>query len=292
MTRYQKTSLLIFTLTAILALVLLTGSLSRLTFEPGQPLGLGAAFFDRLMTFRPPTGSAGSGDSTALQWFARLLFWVGLPFTILYSIVSPEARKRLLRMLPVFLGIILLLYAFSRLPQQERAETEPQFAAGNLPDQAGEFPAPPTYVADPPQWLLLAANLLVGLIIVGAVWYIWRLIQKNRAQDDSQALIIQEAERALVDLQAGKDLRNTIIQCYAAMSRVLKQDKKIARRRGMTPREFELHLAQVGLDDHHIRQLTRMFERVRYGGKTTGGREEREAMDCLNAIIKTYGKAP
>jgi hypothetical protein len=43
--------------------------------------------------------------------------------------------------------------------------------------------------------------------------------------------------------------------------------------------------------DDHIRRLTRLFESVRYGGNTATEREKREAVDCLNAIARTYGES-
>ena len=131
--------------------------------------------------------------------------------------------------------------------------------------------------------------MILLLLLLGAAWFIWRRFQDRQAKTP-QALIVEEAERTIYNIQAGQDLRHAIIQCYAAMNRVLEEDKKIARRRGMTPREFEAHLASFGVDDAHIQRLTRLFEQVRYGSKATGGREEREALDCLNAIVAAYGK--
>jgi hypothetical protein len=60
----------------------------------------------------------------------------------------------------------------------------------------------------------------------------------------------------------------------------------------MTPREFERYLAAVGVQDSHIRRLTRLFELARYGSGVPGEREEREALACLTTIAETYGRAP
>jgi hypothetical protein len=54
----------------------------------------------------------------------------------------------------------------------------------------------------------------------------------------------------------------------------------------MTPREFEARLATAGLREDHIQRLTRLFEAVRYGTQSPGKREEREAVDCLTAIVR------
>jgi hypothetical protein len=64
----------------------------------------------------------------------------------------------------------------------------------------------------------------------------------------------------------------------------------LQRQEAMTPREFELLLAGAGLRDDHIGQLTRLFERVRYGGAAASERDEQEARACLSAIVQAYGQ--
>jgi hypothetical protein len=76
------------------------------------------------------------------------------------------------------------------------------------------------------------------------------------------------------------------------MSRILSEQRGLDRPQHMTPREFERQLAAAGLRDEHIQQLTSLFERVRYGARRTGERDERAAIACLTAIVQTYGGAP
>jgi hypothetical protein len=97
---------------------------------------------------------------------------------------------------------------------------------------------------------------------------------------------------AIADLQSGSDLKDTVLRCYVRMSQVLSEQRGITRPLDMTPREFEQQLAAVGLRDEHIGQLTRLFERVRYGARPAGEREEREALACLTAIAHMYRRAP
>jgi Domain of unknown function (DUF4129) len=75
------------------------------------------------------------------------------------------------------------------------------------------------------------------------------------------------------------------------MNLVLSEQRGIQRQTAMTPREFELYLGQIGLKIEHIRQLTRLFERVRYGAGPPGEREEQEAVACLTAIVEVYGRS-
>ena len=80
------------------------------------------------------------------------------------------------------------------------------------------------------------------------------------------------------------------MRCYWEMSQILSKERNLHRPRGMTVREFEQYLADYGLRTEHIQQLSRLFERVRYGRKSPGPREEQEAMACLKAIVKAYGQ--
>jgi hypothetical protein len=107
--------------------------------------------------------------------------------------------------------------------------------------------------------------------------------------EGAKELLALEAQRAIETLQAGSGLKDTVLRCYQEMSQVLQEQRNIQRQKAMTPREFEKHLAEIGLRDKHIRQLTRLFEGVRYGDNVSSERDKREAMDCLRAIVRTYG---
>jgi len=76
------------------------------------------------------------------------------------------------------------------------------------------------------------------------------------------------------------------------MSRILSQERGIQRHHDMTPREFERRLAAVGLPERHVRQLTRLFERVRYGAREAGEAEEQQAITCLTVIAEACRRAP
>ncbi|HET9223096.1 MAG TPA: DUF4129 domain-containing protein, partial [Roseiflexaceae bacterium] len=162
-------------------------------------------------------------------------------------------------------------------------------------DTTGAAPAPvagaplPAFAANPTSWLIVVVSaLLVGLLLA-AIWFFWRRL---RAQASPLERLANQAEQALADLQSGGDLKDTVLRCYREMSRILSEQRGVTRPRDMTPREFEQQLAAVGLGDEHIRRLTRLFERVRYGARQAGEHEEREAVACLSAIARAYERAP
>lgn len=142
------------------------------------------------------------------------------------------------------------------------------------------------FVAEPSVWLVLATSvglavLMTGLLVGGA-WFVWRRFHPPASPLKQLA---QEAQGALESLQVGADLKDVVKRCYVQMARVLDEQRGIRRQRYMTPREFERRLEDAGLPGEAVRQLTRLFEDVRYGTRVTGEQEERRAMACLRVIV-------
>jgi hypothetical protein len=86
-------------------------------------------------------------------------------------------------------------------------------------------------------------------------------------------------------LHAGEDFRTTILRCYREMSRVVQQERGMARDAAMTAREFERLLIGKGLPPEAISTLTRLFEQVRYGHLMAGAQDTRLAVSCLTRIV-------
>jgi hypothetical protein len=286
MTRGSKTWVFLFLGVAVVAMILWSASLSELEFLPGQPFSLGR---------RPAQvglgGAVGEGDAlVALFRVLVILTAVLTPFAIIYLIVSPKARKRLLaQLVPLFL-LLFFLYQRTRVESDLPGE-ESQLARGLPP-----ITLPPSSlesVPDPPQWLTLVTSLglavLIAALLVGALWLVWR---GRRRPASSLKQLAQEAQEALDALLAGADLRNTIMRCYFEMARVLSEQRGIRRQKDMTPREFERRLEKAGLPGEPVQRLTRLFEQVRYGTKVPNEREEGQAIACLTAIVEACRSLP
>jgi hypothetical protein len=67
---------------------------------------------------------------------------------------------------------------------------------------------------------------------------------------------------------------------------VLRDYRLIHRDQDMTPHEFEQMLEHHGLPREPIRQLTELFERVRYGAYSPDRSEEHIAISSLSAIVR------
>ena len=280
----------------LLAIFITAAGLPYLRFHPGQPFGFWDWLFTRLTL---PSENLENGLSTGDQTNANFLnqfgdrvlgsvivgFWVLLIFSILYAIVSPKFRRELLRMIAFIIPLVILLPRIAKRLALQRAltgeDTPGEFGMGE-----GVLPEPPAFIQQPPEWLFILIN---GIVIALLIWGIYLLWRRLRPKSDAQ-VVVRQIKRALSDLDAGLDLKNVVIACYASMCQELQKSQDLKRQRDMTPREFELHLARAGIASAHIQRLTRLFENVRYGAKTSDAAAELEARACLQAIIQAYGE--
>lgn len=267
---------------AILAIVLLASGLSGLELRPGQPLprpgqesGELAGVFDML-----PNSPILGAILLVLNVITLLL----LPVAIIYFIVSPDGRRRIIRGLGLLLWILAFYFLMRANPEFFR---ELQIEPSALPEP-GEFVVPDAeFTAAVPTWatpvMTFGLALLMAVGLVAAGWFIWR---RSRLFADPLEQLAQEAQEALDALEAGANVKDTVMHCYFEMSRVLREQRGIQRAEAMTPREFEISLKDAGLPDREVEQLTRLFESVRYGARAPGEQEERQAITCLEAVVR------
>jgi uncharacterized membrane protein len=282
MTRRKRIWALLFLGIAVVAMVLLSAGLSELELFSGRPFSLG-----RELPAWGEGGTVGGGDilMILLRVFLILAF-VLFPFSIIYLIVSPEARKRVLARLALLLLLFIFYYLWMHLRPNLWSE-----GAQSLDKGLEIFPpastAPVEFMPNPPPWLTLAASLGLALLIVAMlVGVLWLLLRHRRRSEGTVKRLAQEAQDALDALLTGADLKNTVMRCYFEMARTLDEQRGIKRHTDMTPREFERRLEAAGLPGEPIRKLTWLFEEVRYGTRVPSGGEERQAISCLAAIVE------
>ena len=285
----DKKSRLFLSLIALVAIVLLAAGLSEIRLGPGQPFPLALVLPDR-----DPMGTLPGGE--AVYVFVRVILALALlcsPFLIVYFIISAKFRKRVLKSLISLLWIYVLYVVLTRLSPDLLNRDGAASPALFQPQDTAPGPAI-AFTANPPPWFTLVAAFglaaLLAALFVGGAWFGWRHYQRPLNANPLQQLA-QEARDALESLQAGADLKDVVLRCYFEMIQVLNEQRGIERRSDMTPREFEYHLEGVGLPGEHVRRLTRLFEAVRYGAKTVGEDEQRQAIACLTAIVEFCGEA-
>lgn len=281
----HKLLVLLLSIIVVAALFFLATGLSGVQLAPGTP--------DIFSFNQAPPASQGGGtpQASSLMMVLRILYIVTivlLPVLIILLIVSKQARKQFLRSLIGLVPIIILLFAFRQLTQQTArpADTQPPGYPASAQNAQGIGKQTVVTPAATPAWLVTAATIGVAVIITVLVAGIaWFLVRRNRKEEDSFGQIAQEAQNALDALKSGANLKNVVIRCYYQMNEILKEEKGIRRDASMTPREFETRLEKGGLPGSAVKELTRLFEEVRYGTHVPDMEDEVVAIASLTAIV-------
>jgi hypothetical protein len=284
-TRARRFWTLLLSGIGVLAMVLLAGGLAEMELIPGRPFSLGRG----TPSERGALGAPANVETLfVLFGVSFALAWVLLPVAIVLLIISPKFRKQVLRgivSLVVFMALAYML-AFGLAERSQENDKGLMPGGLSLPGQLSSLPTA-EFDAEPPRWLVLAASLGVALLLAALlVWggrFVWHRLYRP---PDPVERLARQAKSALDSLRIGVDLENVVVRCYVEMARILNERRGIERQRHMTAREFETRLEEAGFPGEPVRQLTRLFEQVRYGAKALGAPEERQAIACLTAIVK------
>ena len=269
---------------SILMLILLAASLQNLELKPAQ------SFFSNESEGSDSLFGFGEFVSNVKTMTVReVVLLVGgllVLFTLVLAMLSPEARKRIIKMvLRLGLTAWVILWAMDRFRPDGIFELESQAAAAESAPQV--IVTPPPYASPViPSWVIYLVSLLVVLIFAGSGVWLYRILRPPKSQLKNLA---RAARTALKDISAGSDWDDAVIQCYARMSEAVSQGRGLHRQQAMTPQEFATRLERAGLPSDPVRRLTRLFEKVRYGGRKSSHEDVNEAVTCLNAILHAVG---
>jgi hypothetical protein len=289
-TRHRRRWSVLFVTIAIVAIVLLSAAFRNLELSTEwRPLPR----FERAEEEVPASQGPGAIETSTDLYIALLVLSLLLMVVVIVrGIMSPKTRKRTLTNLALVLCLMAISLALNRPPDSSEPLVGPPATA--LPFEepasptgaASSVPIPFEPAASPPSWMIWGLALILALFVatalVAGAWFIWRY---THPPVGPLGQLAQEAQTALDALRAGADPKDTVLRCYLEMSRVLRRQRGIVRQQAMTPREFEGLLEKAGLPNQQVRQLTRLFESVRYGARMPEGYEERQAIDCLAAIV-------
>jgi len=279
----KRSWLILFALAAIAAIVILASGLQDLDLSyDGQSLPTMPREEGPVST---PDREAGRFDLLVRGFF--IVAGAILPFAIILYLASPGARKRLLR---DFIALFVLLVPLYLLWRAQPGNLGTEGSDISLPQAAPESLPPAPQVAfepQPGQWLSVFATIGIALLgaalLVGLAWTIWRRRQRPPTALDELG---HQAQDAIDAIEAGADLKDTVMQCYLEMMQVMKEERGIQRQQAMTPREFEARLEEAGIPTTQVRRLTRLFEEVRYGDRHLGEQEQRQAIISLTSIVR------
>ena len=90
--------------------------------------------------------------------------------------------------------------------------------------------------------------------------------------------------RTLLDLESGTDFRTAVMACYQRMCTLIAA-RGVSGQEVLTAREIEgLALAELGLSQGGVDDLTNLFEEARYSAHDIGPRQRDRAVECLTSI--------
>lgn len=278
----RKTLLLLFLGIAVFALFLLAGGLPKIKLSPGVNLVL-----ERTETPQPNGDDESVGNISArlpqgdsFSVLSRILLWLLILLTV-YAIIfeHSEFLKRVLGALMGLIGTLILVRILSETEVGELFQPLDPVTADSpikvfAPPEAGE---PATYV-------IFLIGFTIVLALITGVYLAWRRLRWQLTPEEKIRL---QAKEALRDISSGLEIENTIIRCYHQMTQTLSQERGITREESMTPREFERHLLLSDFPGDYVSTLTRLFEKVRYGGLEITPEEEKDAIRSLEMIVHT-----
>jgi len=283
----NKRLILIFAVLALAALTVLAISLNEVPFREGQRFAQREAAEPR---FSPVDVEQ---IWVEVPLWKQLIVWalMALMVVLIGLLLSPEARKRLFRMViraafTVWAVYYLLMnYGDLLFGFQTPGTGEAQQADGSVS---------PIPVFEPPQvspafsYLISFAVALLWLVVIWGLYRGWKRYLFNTKKPLEE--IARIARSSLNDLSSGRDSSDVIINCYLRMSDVVSERRHLYRAVAMTPHEFALRLEQAGLPGDAVTRLTRLFEGVRYGDRKSGLKDVSEAVSCLTTILNYCGE--
>lgn len=290
----NKWAVFFASLPAVLALVLLAGALNNIAFQPAKPL------------YRPESDSQPTGFSLdeMTKVFSEVPLWQQITFfamillivVLIASLLSPEARKRLIKMfIRGATFVLVMIYLIKKNPSLfQGILSEPNFASGTGNAAPLEDVAPPVF--EPPHVSgMLSFFITLGIVLIAAVvmWriYLWWKQQNelfNAKHPLDEIAKIARASLRKLSLQQGSS-HDVIIQCYENMSDAVFARRGLQRNYTMTAAEFAQRLEDAGLPREPVNQLTRLFESARYSARASTQSDIDEAVACLTTILNYCG---
>jgi hypothetical protein len=290
MTRSEKYRLLLLMAGLAMLLLVLAAGITHAKMLPGDPFPI---------NWQQPPQNEGApfGNGYWVLVLLRGIFilcGISVPIYIIINLFTPQGRRRLLKGLIQLSALLLVLYLLStwaesvskkeveQKPVEQNAPLE-----GNLPPAEGQATEQIQEESHASPWLdvgiCLGLAFILAILITVLAWGIYKASQEGTRE--AMTRLAEEAQDALDALQAGGNIRDTVIRCYIQMTRVLAKERNVHREEAMTPREFEnILLTKLKLPEKPVHRLTSLFEDVRYGDYHPGKREELEAIDSLTAI--------
>ena len=189
--------------------------------------------------------------------------------------------------------ILAVVVAFGLLATLEPPSPRSDVHGGSPGDGSRVTPTPPPMrdvevVVPPYLFPALVATLVVALAGSVAVLLVNAEVSLDRddeSQDDDVDLeaVGRAAGEAADRIEAEADLTNEVYRAWYELTRLF----DVSDPETTAPDEFTDHAITAGIDPDDVRELTTLFEEVRYGQRDPERREDR-AVAALRRIESTY----
>jgi hypothetical protein len=282
----NKIMVVIFGLVALAALAMLASGLGGIDFRAGQPFGGAESRVVRSVTIE----IARNAQAVPVQTQLLITVLFILLFAMIGLLLSPELRKRLVTIaIRVALTYWVLHLLFTRyqeiLAQMGLDLSTSDTGLGNTTVGASvpEF-VPPTSTS----WIAYLLSFGIFALLLFLAWKAYILWKSISAPEPviARDRIAKIARASIIDLSAGRESTDVILNCYYRMGDAVSHRKNLDRNASMTPSEFASRLVSAGLPSDAVRTLTQLFESVRYGGRRSDPHMVNEAVDCLTSILQ------
>ena len=287
-----RSGVLLLAVIGLASIAILASGLREVSFRPGRIMAEEEAQTASLPVARLVENLSG------IPLWKQIMAWgiVFLIVLIVSTILSPELRKRVLSTFLRFTVILAGLYYLARnysylfrglfgLGTPTSAPRGPDQLDGLLPPV---FEAP--HVSPVVAFLVSAAIVvaLAGLFWALSLW--WKRRQAFLALQQPRDEIAGIARESLERLSTGSAWDDVIMESYLRMSDVVANRRGLRRHHAVTTSEFAAHLEKAGIPGEAVQNLTRLFERVRYGSRHSSQDESAQAVSCLTTILNYCGE--
>lgn len=259
----------------LVALTLLATSFGSLEFETGRRVSFTVeADATEVAESEEVAPVEEVPTSPARRLLYVIFIYVVIPASLFYTVFTRSGRESLRRALINAIAAVAIYIVIIRVIERlNLSQATRDIGEGTIVLSLDSMP--PAFVA------ALSFSISTTLIVIAVLLYLrWRM------RPQPVVTVQVRAKEAIAEIKAGGELRSIILRCYHDMLHTVRERVGIERLEHVTPREFEDHLIEIGLPSADIQQLTRLFERVRYGESDTDSASERNrAVHCLNTIV-------
>jgi len=263
---------------SVAALVPLVSGISNLSLKPGTLFDSSTLSELRALYF-----------ASGIVW--NSLFILVIIFSILFlaffyfrpkrTRVQQDRRKRplLATLIQILLWLVAIIILRRRIKLNNLDFQFAQKTARSLTEF--DFISTEAAAENLPGWI----GFLFSFILIGALFiFIWWRKRPDQNHQEINEMLSKKANETIEELNMGTEFREIITKCYFEMNQILQKQRGVKRKTGMTPREFQHRLIDLGFPVEAVTQLTRLFEKVRYGTLKPDEIQQEEAVDCLKAI--------